>query len=398
MLTRQLPYVRSDADSSDDWPMALKVLITGSTPRLGLAFQFVHVATWLRRHGVDVVVTGCDGEASPGLFDALASENVPFHDLPALRRTGLRQLLFPAGGLAKLYDAVKPNVALITTAGHIVEAKGREKGKPWVIYWLQSVRNTKYYAKWARRLAAMTVNRMSDQVWIQCELEKRHMLAAGLREDLVHLVPTPLDTQWWQRAALGPLSEEFTAVTSARASNRKLLVYPASLLPAKRHDTLFRAVAIVKKRYPNLLLCCPGRFSANRLRPIVSALGLEDNVMFTESFVRQEAIPPLLAAADVLVFSSESETYGKALIEGFCVGTPTVSTRVGVAFEAEQAGVALVCGVGDYETMARHVIYLLDNRAVAEQMKEKARKWVDENYSFQTVGDKMIRLMEDLMK
>lgn len=377
--------------------MPLKVLITGSTPRLGLAFQFVHVATWLRRHGVDVVVTGCDGEASPGLFDTLATADVPFHDLPALRRTGLRQLLFPTGGLAALFDVVKPDVALITTAGHVAEARGREKGKPWVVYWLQSVRNTTFYAKWARRLAAMTVNRLSDQVWIQCELEKRHMLTAGVREDLVHLVPTPIDPEWWERSAQEPLPEEFAAVASAKANGRQVLVYPASLLPAKRHDTLLRAVAIVKKRFPDVLLCCPGRFTADPLRPLVSSLGMVGNVMFTESLVRQEAIPPLLAAADLMVFSSESETYGKALIEGFCVGAPTVSTRVGVALEAEQAGAAMVCDVGDYETMAQHIIFLLENREVAEHMKEKARKWVDENYSFQAVGEKMIGLMEGLV-
>lgn len=377
--------------------MPLKVLITGSTPHYGLAFHFVHVAAWLRRHGVDVVVTGCDGEASPGLFDALAAADVPFHDLPALRRTGLHQLLFPTGEVAKLFDVVKPDVALITTAGHVVEAKGREKGKPWVVYWLQSVRNTTFYAKWARWLAARTVNRFSDQVWIQCELEKRHMLAAGIREDLVQLVPIPIDTEWWQRAACGPLSDEFSTVASAKRSGGKVLVYPASLLPAKRHDTLLRAMAIAKTRFPNLLLCCPGLGSADYLRPLVSTLGLEANVMFTESIVRQEAIPPLLAAADLLVFSSESETYGKALIEGFCVGAPTVSTRVGVAFEAERAGVALVCDVGDHETMAQHIIYLLENPGIADQMKERARKWVDENYSYQTVGEKMIGLMEGLV-
>ena len=222
------------------------------------------------------------------------------------------------------------------------------------------------------------------------------MLAAGVREDLVQMVPTPFDTEWWRLAARGPLSDEFAAIASAKTSGRQILVYPASLLAAKRHDTLLRALAIVKKRFPDVLLCCPGRFGADHLRPLASSLGMVGNVMFTESMVRQEAIPPLLAAADLMVFSSESETYGKALIEGFCIGTPTVSTRVGVAFEAEQAGAAMVCDVGDHETMAQYIIFLLENREVAEHMKERARKWVDENYSFQTVGEKMIGLMEGL--
>ena len=120
--------------------------------------------------------------------------------------------------------------------------------------------------------------------------------------------------------------------------------------------------------------------------------------MFTESLIRQEAIPPLLAAADLLVFSSESETYGKALIEGFCVGAPTVSTRVGVAYEAEQARAALVCDIGDHETMARHILLLLENRDVAAEMKARARKWVGENYSFEAVGGRMLHLMENLVR
>jgi len=189
---------------------------------------------------------------------------------------------------------------------------------------------------------------------------------------------------------------EFAQVAAAKAEGRPVLVYPASLLPAKRHDTLLRAAAIVKERFPRLLVCCPGQYSAAPLGPLIEKLGLEGNVMFTEAMVRQEAIPPLLKAADVHVFSSESETYGKALIEAFCIGVPTVSTRVGVALEAEQAGVALVCDIGDHRAMANYILSILEDEARAREMRARSMRWIDECYSFEAVGGRMLGLLQEL--
>jgi glycosyltransferase involved in cell wall biosynthesis len=374
----------------------MKVLITGSTPGLGLAFQFVQLAVWLKRHGVDVVMTGCDGEATPGLFDTLKAAGVPFIDVPALRRTGVPQLLHPAGELARVYDEHRPDVALVTTVGHAAESRGRRRGDPWVVWWLQSVRNTTFYAGLARRLAAFAVNQYSDEIWIQCELERRQMAAAGVRPDLVTIVPTPIDVQWWRTTAEQPLPAEFASVAAAKADGRPVLVYPASLLPAKRHDTLLHAAAIVKERFPRVLVCCPGRYSATPLRPLIDKLDLSENVVFTESLVHQEAIPPLLKAADVHVFSSEGETYGKALIEAWCIGVPTVSTRVGVALEAEQAGTALVCDIGDHRTMAKNILSILEDPPRARELRARSMKWIDENYSFEAVGGRMIGLLQEL--
>ena len=375
--------------------MSLRVLITGSTPGLGLAFQFVQLAVWLRGQGVDVVMTGCDGEATPGLFDSLREAGVAFHDVPGLRRTGVPELLRPAGDLRELIKALRPDAAIITAVGHLAETRGIDRGHTGVVWWLQSVRNTTRYAGLARRLAAWVVNRHADQAWVQCELERRHMTRYGLREDFTRLVPTPVDVRWWRSRAKEPLPAEFAKVAEAKAARRPILVYPASLLPAKRHDTLLRATAIVKRKFPKVFLCCPGRFRADPLIPLVRELQLEEQVMFTESLVRQEAIPPLLAVADVHVFPSAGETYGKALIEAWCIGTPTVMTRVGVGLEAEQAGVARVGDIGDHESMARSIMEILGDPALAARMREKSRTWIDENYSFEAVGGKMIGLMEE---
>jgi glycosyltransferase involved in cell wall biosynthesis len=376
--------------------MSLKVLITGSTPGLGLAFQFVQLAVWLKRQGAEVVVTGCDGEATPGLFATLESAGVPFLDVPGLRRTGVPALVRPSGELSRVYDRFRPDVAVVTTVGHTAESRGRRRGDPWIVWWLQSVRNTTFYAPLARRLAAYAVNRYSDQVWTQCQIEHRSMLASGVRESLMNIVPTPLDVGWWREAAEQPLSGEFAAVAAAKAVGRPVLVYPASILPAKRHDTLLRATALVKDRFERVFLCCPGQYSAAPLRALIDRLGLNGQVMFTEAMVRQEAIPPLLKAADVHVFSSASETYGKALIEAFCVGVPTVSTRVGVGLEAEQAGVAKVCDVGDHRAMARDILAILESPSLAEQMRKKSRDWIDQHYSFEAVGRTMLRLLGEL--
>jgi len=375
---------------------AARILITGSTPGLGLAFQFEQLACWLKRSGAEVFVAGCDGEASPGLLAELEREGVQYHDLPVLRYTGLRQILRPSGEFAKFTDHIQPDVAIITTIGHLADVGRKCKLRPKCVWWLRSIRNTKWYAPLARRLGAVCANRWASQVWVQCAVEKRNMLAAGLRNETAYIVPNPIDVSWWSVKAELPLPGVFRRVLDAKRTGMPIIVYPASLFPAKRHDTLLRATAIARKRCGDIFLCCPGRGDAGALTKLARQLGLDGLVMFTERLVPQEAIPPLLKAADLAVFCSESETYGKALVEALGMGIPVVTTRVGMAIEAEAAGAAYVVDVGDHYQVAQAITDLLRSPEKRRRLGHRAQSWVGAELSYQVVGKRILDLIARL--
>ena len=87
------------------------------------------------------------------------------------------------------------------------------------------------------------------------------------------------------------------------------------------------------------------------------ALGIGADVRFLGKI---DAVAPLLAAADLYLFPSETESFGLSALEALASGVPVVGSRVGGLPELVRDGVtgALV-ELGDVDGMARRAIELL---------------------------------------
>lgn len=363
--------------------------MVGSSARIGLVFPLVHLAIWLKSKGLDVLVAGYPAEHTPGLKDQLKAASVLLALSEKLCDSGPKQIFFPNGELSRICDEFEPDVALLCAMGHVVDLAKRSRRRPPTVWWLRSIRNTRFYAPLARRMGAFLANRYASECWVQCELERSLMLNAGLNADKVHTMPQPHDTDLWEQKADQPLDKIFQRVIEAVQNGHPVLCYPASLLPGKRHRDLILAIKLVKRRYPNVLACCPGPGNAAELRQFADANGVVDNFFFTESPVPQMLIPPLVKQSDMTVICSESETYCKILVEAAGLAKPIVSTRVGVAVEGEQADAVSVLDIGDYQAMAEHILKILDNPSEKQRRGQRARQWCLDNYSYHAVGQNM---------
>ncbi len=74
-----------------------------------------------------------------------------------------------------------------------------------------------------------------------------------------------------------------------------------------------------------------------------------------------DAVAPLLAAADLYVFPSESESFGLSALEALASGVPVVAARVGGVPEVVQDGVTgALHALGDIEGMAESSVRFLE--------------------------------------
>jgi glycosyltransferase involved in cell wall biosynthesis len=131
--------------------------------------------------------------------------------------------------------------------------------------------------------------------------------------------------------SLGFAPRDVSRVTPHRAGG-PYLYYPAATFPHKAHDTLFRAIAELRRRgaFPYRLLLTGATTSHWRsLRRLMGVLGIGDVVEHL-GFVSRAQVDALYAGAEAVVFPSRYEGFGLPVVEAAQFGRPIVTSRLPV--------------------------------------------------------------------
>ena len=164
-----------------------------------------------------------------------------------------------------------------------------------------------------------------------------------------------------------------------------LLFHASNLRPVKRIDLLLETVARIRPRESFKLLILAGE----SFSPFVSEmkrLGLEQRVIVRE---KVNDMDDYLQAADIGLFTSETESFCLGLLEGMCFGCPGVATGVGGIPEVIENNVSgKMCAAGDAEALAAATYELIRNRQSREKMGKAARQRAREKFSADVIVPK----------
>jgi glycosyltransferase involved in cell wall biosynthesis len=171
----------------------------------------------------------------------------------------------------------------------------------------------------------------------------------------------------------------------------RTIVTVANLRPEKRHEVLLSAMRLVAARHPDARLVIVGDGPRRRaLQALAADWGLTGAVHFAG---HQEDVGAVLAGADIFALASRSEASPNALIEAMAAGLPAVATAVGGIPELVADGeTGLLASVDDAAAVARGLLQLMEDPALAERMGAAARRRAAERHSF----DRMTRAFEQL--
>ncbi len=153
-----------------------------------------------------------------------------------------------------------------------------------------------------------------------------------------------------------------------------LILHASNLRPLKRIDLLLETVARIRPRDAfKLVILAGGDFEP--FVPTVLRLGLEDRVVVRTNV---PVIEDYFQAADLGLFTSETESFCLSILEAMAFACPSVSTQVGGIPEVIDDGVnGLLAPSGDADALARAVETLLADpmkrRALGTAGQEKAR-------------------------
>jgi L-malate glycosyltransferase len=160
-------------------------------------------------------------------------------------------------------------------------------------------------------------------------------------------------------------------------------------------DLVVRAFAIVKKQYSDATLCLVGQGPLRRkIEGLVGQLGLSD-VEFTGPIAHGN-IARYYDQNDIFINASWLDNMPVSILEAFAAGTPVVTTAPeSIRYLVEHDKTGLLCEPGDWNSLARNVIRLLREPALARRLASNANT-IAENYRWQIVRAQWLEIYRSL--
>jgi glycosyltransferase involved in cell wall biosynthesis len=232
----------------------------------------------------------------------------------------------------------------------------------------------------ARRCAALTV---------VSEAMKEKIKSYGIASDKIRVLPMGVD-----------LTHTFVPADEPVRPNSLLFV--GRLVEKKGLEYLLRAVAIVRKKLPDVTLDCVGSGPLlPELQALARSLSVDDIVTFHGS-VTNTQLPEFYQSHGIVVFpsviadSGDQEGFGLVLVEALGCGCAVVVTDLPAMRDIVSAESAIIVEQKNVSQLAGAIEELVQAPAQRKKLAEKGRQHVIERYDWNIVAKKYAEIINSM--
>jgi glycosyltransferase involved in cell wall biosynthesis len=210
--------------------------------------------------------------------------------------------------------------------------------------------------------------------------------------DKVVTVYSGVDTASYNGADTEYLNREFSFIPGFERKIR--LVNTAALTHQKDHETLIKAIGILKDMFRDFILIIAGEGELKRhLLSLCKSLSLEENIVFTG--FREDALN-LTAFADIFVISSRWEGLGTSIIDAMALGKPVIAAETGGIPELIKDNMnGLLVPKEDPWALAETIFRLISDEPLRKRLSEQAHKDA-RNFTIEKTVDRTIEVYMEL--
>ena len=259
--------------------------------------------------------------------------------------------------------------------------------KPYVVYGRGS---DVYLRQGLENLISKPILKNADAVIVLTEDMKRGIQKIWNKD--VFVIPNGIDLERFENLSKEDLRSKL------EIKEEKIIVFVGTLRSVKGVKYLIEAMKIIIDKNKNTRLFIVGDGKERKyLENLVKELVLEKYVTFIGK-VPNEEVPEYMAASDVFVLPSLSESFGIVNLEAMASGLPIVATNVrGLPEIIKNGENGFLVEPKNPEQIADKVSLLLEDDELRERMSRKNREKA-KRYSWEAVIEKLESVYESCLQ
>ncbi len=232
--------------------------------------------------------------------------------------------------------------------------------------------------------------------WGRYVLEK-YFLKWGVNKRKSAIIPGAVDTNVFNPKVDGSSVRR----KLPKADKIILAAKPMYFTNALGMSHIIRAMEIVSNEHSDCKLVIGGTGRMQKyLVGLADKLDLNDKIEFV-GWIPQKAMPKYYKAADIIVDSFVFSHPGSiTALESLASGTPNVMTEIECLpgeINVPPKDIAVLSKVADEKSIADGIIALLDDERIGKNVGKNAVKFVEKNFSIETVAKKYIDLYSNTL-
>lgn len=150
---------------------------------------------------------------------------------------------------------------------------------------------------------------------------------------------------------------------------KKYLIFVGRLDKIKRIDDILKVLSNLELTI-ELIILGDGELKSN-LEKQSKVLDIDKRVHFLG---RVENPYKYISMSDILLITSESESFGNVIIESFVCETPVISTKSGGPEELIDDNSGILINIGDYDSIKKSIYMILNNKSFRDNIVLNAKK------------------------
>jgi D-inositol-3-phosphate glycosyltransferase len=297
--------------------------------------------------------------------------------------------------LAQILRSYQSEIALIMQSKDInIVAGAKLLYKPVKLVYYQQMQSS---VNKRDTLHTWMYSRLSLWVSLTRKMKQEVVEHTRVPERLIRVVPLGRDTHIFDPALY---SQRKARIRYGLPVDRPIVAVLGRLDPKKGQEEFLRSLPKVREQVRNVCYVIAGEETKgekgfrDHLVNLSNELGIGDSVRFLP-FTRD--VSEFLAAIDIFVLPSYSETFGLVLIEAMAMEKPVVATNTGGVPEiVEDHRDGLLIPPRDEKALGEAIILLLEDSSLRASLAKRAREHVLERFDSSRCVDQLVLSLDSL--